>query len=352
MASTTRTSPDALERIRDAASDAPARSRRGWLQQPWRPALALATVVALILAGVVFSRSGRDEQRMTTQLPPSPPELTGTVVATSRGGAPVRFDLTSPGAVEEMFPGRGAQVQLSDGRIVDIAPPFMMSDAAGGSPIPLPVDSMLESVAAMSDGQVAMIVATKEFETGRRKRVVRIFDPTGRASKDYNVPSNFLAEEVAAGPDGTIAVLGERAGVNELPNWEKPELLLINRAGKQRRLGLKSMAGERDTTYPPTLSWGPSGLITVSTHPHPYDTPDLATKYTWTLVIDPGSGDLVRAIDGYQGLAWSPDGRGLLLSRRAGPEASELAVWWGPELAQHIDLGRTETSLAPEFWTR
>lgn len=344
-ASATRTDPDALPAI--LARAGVAAPRRPWLS--WPRALVLAVVLALLVAGAMVVGEGDGGSTVLAGLPRRPPAIEGSVLAMSRGGSYVRTDLAAPGRVDEVFPATGAAIPLADGRTVSgTTRATFLLDPAGGPSVALPVEVGLESAASMPDGRVAMIVAVSSFESGRRRRVLRTFDPSDGSFTDRRMPSGFLALQVAAGPDGSLAVLGERAGAGQLPVWEHPELLIISPDG-QRRLRLGGLAGRRDSDQPATLSWGPSGLIAVTTHPHPIQHPRLA-QVTWTLVIDARTGHLVRAIDGFQGQAWSPDGSGLLTARRTGPDSSQLAVWWGPGLTERIDLGTTDAAVTPRIW--
>lgn len=357
LAATTRTAPGALDAIVERAG----RRRRAGRALLVVAAAVLAAV--LVLAGVVVARDGEgDGQRVTADIPPGPPTVTGTVVAAVETNpcvgnclsGDVRFDLSDPGAVEVLGRdgrwaepveyGREAPDALPDGRYLDVDAnaTTVVVDPASGEELMVGAVRVL-SADVLKDGRV-VIVAVDGISDRTRVGVV---DPGGAGLVDRTVPAGFRPYAVAGGPDGRLAVLGD----SEECCLNKPALLIVEPDGTEVVHDLSGpLDGRRSLVLgDPELSWSAAGPIAVSMDlPEPYIAGQAARG--WTVVIDPGDGERIAAIDGWQGLAWSPDGRGLLVARRAGTRSSELAVLWGPELSERIDLGSVPLPVLPRFW--
>jgi hypothetical protein len=296
-------------------------------------------------------------------LPAIPPALSGSVVANVEtnpcGNTPgrecisavVRFPIGSSDALETLDTGDWSQVKvLPDGRYVTPdgrgANSWVLFDPGGAPPLPLGTD--VQSVDVLPDGRLVMLATD---DTGQA--VIRTIDERTGAVEDRDVPAGVRgARAVAGGPDGAIAVVS--GGCCALR-----DLVVIDADGRQRHHRL-SMP-DRSTPFAPSISWGPAGLLAVTAE---YPQPTVGVIYEnrraperddahpgWTDVYDVRSGDLVASLDDWQGLAWAPDGRGLLTARREGERESQLAVWWGPGLERRLDLGRTPMPVMPRYWS-
>jgi hypothetical protein len=319
---------------------------------------ATALLVACLLGLALVATGGGDRTEVAagrlTDLLRSPPAFAGSIVAGSPnvcddsrpGYCPldgiVRFDLVSPGNPEQIHT-RATDI-FPDGRFVVYRDDFerVLIDPAAGSELPL--GRGLQSIKLLPDGRLLMLV-----REGAR-HVLRTLDPRSGHSEDRRVPSSMKdAGAVAVRPDGTIAVLGVKDG-------EPSALLLIRPDGKERRVKLGSgvRPGWRaDHPWGPLdLSFGASGLIAItpSDPQPPTHGPAHEPRPGWTQVVDPGTGERVALLEGWQGMAWSPDGRGLLVAQRTGNRESALAVWWGLSFQERIDGGRLPVVGVPYTW--
>jgi hypothetical protein len=347
LAATTRTAPDALDRIVRGAERSRRRSR-----VPLVVAAALA--VALLVAAVVV-RAGEQAQPVVTQLPPEPPAVTGTVQAEvdtipcagdCLDGA-FRFPAADPGAVDAA-PTLGEPVLqhaefLADGRYFrSDGDRVVFADPATGAAVDLDLD-WVYSAEVLADGHVAVVGGREDGPQG-----LADLDPDSGELTWRPVPSGFYPSAVAVGPDGSIALLGGGEGDCCL---SQPELVVVAPDGSTSSHELDDALGGRRpfVDAEPEISWGPSGLVAVSTDsPMPFV--ENSPLEGWTVVVDPANGELVAALDGWQGLAWSPDGRGLMAAGRAGRRSSDVAVFWGPDLSSRIDVGRAPLPVVPRYW--
>lgn len=331
---------------------------------------ATVLLAACVLGLALIATGGQERTEVAagrlTDLLRSPPALAGSIVAGSPnlcddsrpGYCPldglVRFDLVSPGNLEQIHT-RATNV-LADGRFVVYRDNFelVLIDPAAGSERSLGRD--LQAIELLPDGRLLLLV-----RQGAR-HVLRTLDPRSGHSEDRRLPSSPQgAAAVAVGPDGTIAVLRAKGtgpdleGV-DLDGGEPSELLLIRPDGKERhvKLGSGVRPGWRPNHPwgPLDLSFGASGLIAITPRSPQPPTNGLANEPHpgWTQVVDPGTGERVALLEGWQGMAWSPDGRGLLVAQRDGVRESVLAVWWGPSFVERIDAGRVPLAAVPYSW--
>lgn len=354
LAATTCTAPGALDAIVERAARPGLRAR-----VPIAVAVGLVAVLAVVAVAVVVADDGR-AQRVVADLPPGPPPIAGTVVAAVQAGTcnsafcvgGARFDVSDPRSVQrlssdgrwaaEADPGRENALALPDGRLLRATEDgtTVVADPATGGELSV---GAVRAVSAdvLADGRVVMVGVRSD---GIRVGVV---DPGGGGFVEQSLPEGFIPHAVAAGPDGRFGVLGDEREccLNE------PALLVVEPDGTEVLHDLSDALGDRRQLVEgdPELSWSTAGLVAVSSDlPEPFIPSQQANG--WVVVVDPDGGKQVAAIDGWQGLAWSPDGRGLLVARRAGPRSSELAVLWGPELSERIDLGRVPLPVLPRFW--
>jgi hypothetical protein len=352
-AAATRTAPDALGRIAERAERRP----------PVRPsrALAVAAVVVVALAAGVALRlaPGGDGQTVVADQPPQPPSLSGTVqveVLTSPCNGDCvdghfRFSFGSPQDMVALLTGEWHDVEvLADGRYLTGSGggATLLVDPASGAEVPVGAGEV-QSVAEETRGTVVVLAFD---ETAQRGAVLRRVDPgTGAVAELAPLADDLVAHALAVGPDGQLAVL---ADVRECC-LNRPVLVVLDRDGNERqRIRLGNLLPEQRSLMPgrPGLSWGRSGLIAISgTSPEPLSAGGGAHP-GWTTVLDPTSGRQVAQLDGWQGLAWSPDGDGLLVARRTGRRTSELAVLWGPALTRTIQAGTTGLPVVPRYWSR
>jgi hypothetical protein len=298
-------------------------------------------------------------------LPLIPPALSGYIVANVEtnpcANTPgrecvsevVRFPLGSSESLVPLDTGGWSRVTvLPDGRYVardeSRAELWVLVDPHGAPQLPLGRNA--HSVNALSDGRLIMLAT----DDGGRS-VIRMIDEQTGAVRDRQVPSAVRpAAAVTGGPDGAIVVVGKGGGCCALR-----DLVVIDADGRERHHRL-SMS-DRSTPFTPAVSWGPGGLLAITDEaPQPLAAAFFENRRAperdevhpgWTDVYDVRTGDLVASLDGWQGLAWAPDGRGLLTAQRDGERASQLAVWWGPGLERRLDVGRTPLPLMPRYWS-
>lgn len=355
LAATTRTAPDALDRIVERA--ARVRRRR-------RVPLVVATALGAVLV-VVAVATTRDPRagRVTAQVPPGPPALTGTVIVaidtnpcagncfTGHG----RFDVAQPDVLEvlerdgawtttpeyghegpDVLPD-GRRLEEDDGGTTVVVDPETGDEQVLGS-------FTVQSADVLADGRIVVVARDTTTHASR----VAVVDAGGGGLTDYVLPDGVTANAVAAGPDGAFAVLADARGECCL---NRPVLLVADADGTSHVHDLSDALGIRRIPLigEPTMSWGPSGLLAVSSDlPEPYIAGSPAGG--WVVVVDPATGDRVAAIDGWQGVAWSPDGRGLLTARHVSPRVSQLAVRWGPGFDERVDVGATPLPVVPRSW--
>lgn len=335
---------------------------------------AVPLVVGLLALPAVWNRQGdridiaAGSGDPAGDLPSSKPELSGSVVAnvdtnpcdTNTPGREcvndvVRFHLGSPETLERLPTGDWSRVEvLADGRYVErdgSQPQLSVLVDPGGAP-PLPLGKDARSVDLLQDRRLVLLATD---DAGRS--VIRTIDERTGSVEDRPVPSAVHnPTAVTGGPNGALAVVGKGGRCS----CALRDLVVIAADGREqhRRLSTPERTG---TPFVPAISWGPGGLLAVTNElPDPLAAAFFENRRAperdvlhpgWTDVYDVRTGDLVVSLDGWQGLAWAPDGRGLLTARRDGERASQLAVWWGPGLARRLDLGRSPLPLMPRYWS-
>jgi hypothetical protein len=223
---------------------------------------------------------------------------------------------------------------------------ILLVDPATGQEVPAGEGEVL-SVAEEAGGTIVILAIDEEAPRGS---LLRRVDPGSGAVRDLEpLADDLVAHSVAVGPAGDLALL---ADVDECC-LNRPVVVLLDRDGTERqRLRLDGLLPEERVLMlgRPGLTWGTGDLIAISgTSPEPLLTG--GDPPGWTVVLDPSDGALVTYLDGWQGLAWSPDGAGLLVARRTGRRTSELAVVWGTGLSEVIQAGTTELPVVPRHWT-
>ena len=102
------------------------------------------------------------------------------------------------------------------------------------------------------------------------------------------------------------------------------------------------------------LTWGESGLFAISSS-YPFVTNDdrHAPFGAWTMVVD-DRGQRVGTFGGWQGLAWSPDGLGLLgghkVSNQDNDQRYVLEVRYGPGLRHRRRVGIAPLPIDVSAW--
>jgi hypothetical protein len=99
-----------------------------------------------------------------------------------------------------------------------------------------------------------------------------------------------------------------------------------------------------------TPTWSPRGLVAISANQAATIDGDRSPTRSWTVVVDPTTGERLADIPGWHALAWSPDGTGLMAARRTGADTTGLRLFWGPALQDHTDLGELDLPFTPWWW--
>ncbi len=359
-ATATPTSPTARADIHRRATAAAAASD----PPRWRrPAAALAVMVVLVVAAVRVIDRGSDETQtppVVHPLPARPPTLAGGVLGAvmvpctadqgtdpTCGGGPGSLDLARPDQVNLLARETAlydtASPILSDGRLVEsdpgLDPGATVIDPASERSLRLEAHDSTTPTAALPDGRVAIVHGSA---TGPDR-----LDIVGEDGVESSIalPSDLNTAALAAGPEGWLAVLGD--GDRECC-LNRAELVLVAPGGALHRVGIRDAVADRDPTMTGlVMSWGSRGLIALSgTRLAP---PGSDRFFDWTVVVDPTTGERVAALDA-QGIAWAPDGTGLLASRRTGRTSSELTLFWGPGLRQETGVGPVPGEFTPYWW--
>lgn len=365
-ADATTTSPDGLAEI-------VARSRDVTRRPTWRrPILAVVGAVAILGAAVTVATHDSEHRPVSGEqapyagplppvrpLPGRVPEAVGSVsgqVGTGCrgsedcfGGSPARVDLSNLDSPEEL-PVTG-NLELSDGRRFESTPTggtapwgergmpeWWLVDPANGSRVSLGA-GFLETATALADGRIAVVWAPITNDSTPELRIV----DAQATSTQVDMPGGFRPDKITVGPEGWYAVLGTEDPCCEL------QLLLVAPDGAQRRLVLHGR--DRLTAAGPVeISWGDAGFIAVSPQiPDHWDEGDAAS---WVTIVDPHAGEVMATFDGWLGTAWSPDGTALLVAQPTGPDATRLALVWGPGFTERTDVGTVATTFTPHDWDR
>lgn len=355
-ARTTRTSPSARDEI--LARTARSRPRPSWR----RPAVALVAAVTLLVAAVwVVSRGEGDPAPPVPPaqpLPDRPPAVEGTIVGVARSTscsgdcvrAPATLDLTDlAGAhlLTDSPTGQSSDHVLRDGRRVVSEGPgagWAVVDPDTGRRIPLG-QVRPESVDVLPDGRIVTLEAADHDDDPADLRIVGDGGTT-----PTRLPDGFQPYAITTGPGGWVAVVGDDDGCC----LDEPELVLVAPGGGMRRVDIGDAVD--DVAWPVSsslsLSWSSRGLIVLSPAALEF-TGDRRpeTPRNWAVVVDPATGEEVaRLPDWWQGLAWSPDGSGLLAAQPVDDGSARLRVYWGPRLRHSRDLGVVDLPFATHWW--
>ena len=317
-------------------------------------ALVAAVVVLVVAVRIIDGGTGPAPPLPVVEpLPDRPPVVEGTVLGQMSAmcptgstdpdcsDGPAELDLRHPTEPHLVTRSTGVDIPvLSDGRLVRSEGALSVVDPTSGATVPVEARRGAP-VAALPDGRLAVI--DRRSHTGNPAQV-RIIDADGTTAT-IRLPSDLDAHAVAAGPEGWIAVLGDG---DRQCCLNRAQLVLVAPDGSMRRVDVRDAVADRDPTMTGlALSWSSRGLLAISgTRLAP---PGSDRLFDWTVVVDPTTAERVAVLDG-QGLAWSPDGSGLLTARRTSQSTADLRLFWGPGLRRHTDLGAMERSFTPYWW--
>jgi hypothetical protein len=196
------------------------------------------------------------------------------------------------------------------------------------------------------DGRLAVLVSESDGALH-----VDVVDPVTGSVRTHRLSSRS-ASAVAVGSGGRIAVLSGCCDDNV-------KITVIEPGGDQHTIDVddRATSGRGPMMFAhPKLTWSASGLFAMSSS-HPF------RSYSgvpppwkgWTAVVD-DRGRVVANLDGWQGLAWSPDGLGLLVGHITRPVPTErhfaLEVRYGPGLRHRKPVGTAPLPVALVAWTR
>jgi hypothetical protein len=335
-----------------------------------RPAMALAAAVTLLVVtvgfvAVEFVTGGAGDPvppvPPALPLPDRPPPLEGTVIGRARSisctadcvDAPVQLDLAEPAAPRLLTDDPHRQTSdlvLRDGRRVTLDP-----DGAGSSVVDPQTGHRISlgprhplSLDVQPDGRIVTYGAAADEDGEGRPAELQIVGAGGTTVR--RLPDGFVPSAVTAGPEGWVAVVGDdrECCLNEA------ELVLVAPGGGTHRVDIDEAL---DDVAPPmtsevSMSWSSRGLVVISPAALEFAgdrPPDMPRN--WAVVVDPATGEEVaRLPDWWQGLAWSPDGTGLLAARRVGDNRAQLRLYWGPGLERSRDLATLDLPFAPHWW--
>lgn len=367
-AATTTTSDEAWSRIES-------RTRRPFAGVRWQPSVALVALAAVLFGAVVWPEFGpfrpRPQPKQSSLVAArlrarnlglgGLPELKGTVVglggnvgceerqACNDFSYLHRLDLGSMerGVVAHEGPSNAAVTDFTgivDGRVVREAvvdPDVLLvavNEDASTEPLPYRSPSGPARAVAAADGRVAWVA---DIESGIDEvRVASPTSPSGKVVWRHPSPS-----AVAIGPNGRLAVIVD-AGAG------KPKVVVLSAAGRVLRTAslprddVEFVGGDLE------VSWSAAGLLAVST--------PAMQGYGWdppgVLVYDASDLREVARVKGWHGLAWSPDGQGLLVTRLT-PQRddwrgrTEVAVVYGDGLRERQRVGFIDGNFAGWRWT-
>jgi hypothetical protein len=359
----TTTSATALTEIRARAAAHPAHAARPARPEWRRPVAALAAAVALLAGGVIAVQRGLDDGTNVPlppvqALPDRPPAIEGTLLG---GIARTCADFCeSVTATLDLASRRSEEITgeypLRDGRRLgprnDGWYAYDPYDPETGDGVKV-TDRVPGAVDVLTDGRVAAYETAGDFGSPARLVVV---DATGEQTT-VDLPEGFLVDGLTAGPDGWLAVAGGEECCATSRTRPDRDLVLVGPDGTTTVVDLDEvladmpLAAARGNLMP---AWGPRGLIALTNGMAAPPAPPFGHEETavesWTVVLDPTTGERVADIDGWHALAWSPDGTGLMAARPTGPETTRLRLYWGPALDHHTDLGEIDIPFAPWWW--
>jgi hypothetical protein len=311
--------------------------------------IALVVVLAVVLFAV--ARRGRDDgdDIHAVQLPDRPPALTGTaygVVLT----VPCRRNCVT--GVAQVRVGRaGSLHMLLEGGVNDIASNGhdVLALHTNGASYQI-VDARTRNVIANGFGYA---VAFDEFPDGRL--AVLVHDDDSNTRVDVIDPNTAAARTISLSTHvpNAVAVEGGRIAVLHDFDLDDRGVTVIEPTGGRHEVHLDALGGGDGPVMfgHVELTWGGSGMFAISaSHPFPSSQGSPPPWKAWTLVVD-DAGTIVARLDGWQGLAWSPDGLGLLVGRKPRPIETErnfeLRVRYGPGLrrSERVTTERLPISL-------
>jgi hypothetical protein len=245
---------------------------------------------------------------------------------------------------------------LLDGQFTDLASNaddrvLALHDVGDGYEV---VDARTGDTVATGIGHA---LAMDDFPDGRI--VVLAFDDDSHHRLDVIDPSvgnprtiplsTQLGDGVTVGPGGRIAVLHDYG-------YDGPGITVIEPTGSRHEIELHETL--TDAPLMPLahykLTWSATGWFAISAgHPFVSTDDDPPPWKPSTLVVDE-AGREVAALDGWQGLAWSPDGLGLLVGQRPGADAQDrrfdLQVRYGPEFRRSVPVSTERLPIALAAW--
>lgn len=352
-AATTRTSPDGLGQIVDRATRAaaPRPGQRRWLQGAVVGIAAAA--VALVLVARTDDQAEVDKSSGTVVAPTIEGGVFGLVQDSGNcssdvcpGSDVMRLELPSLAVERLTTEARATSVALAeDGRIL----------ATSGSSHGL-IEVGVETVSQLPSGPDLAAVAVGP--SGEQATVVPVIED-GASSGETTYDLQLGGETVIRGavalsvptfdPAGRLAVL--QAGPSTRHLFHDTDLVIFDGITEVARQRVREIPPSGVLSPRPALSWSSQGLVAISGgRMDSFQGASGDEALNTTLIVDPDTGTTVRTIEGWHGLAWSPDGTGLLLTRPVAPRTTEVAVAYGPSLASIQNIGSAGGYLTGLVW--
>ena len=352
-AATTRTSPDGLGQIVDRATRA-AETRPGqrrWLQG------AVAGIAAVALALVLVARTADqaevDKASGTGVAPTIEGGVFGLVQDSSNcssdvcpGSDVMRLELPSLAFERLTTEARATSVALAeDGRIL------ATSESSHGL-----IEVGVETVSQLPSGPDLVAVAVGP--SGEQATVVSVIEDgasSGTTTNDLRVEGETVIRGAVAlsvptfDPTGRLAVLQARPSTRHL--FHDTDLVVFDGITEVARQRVRGIPPSGALSARPALSWSSQGLVAISGgRMDSFQGRSGDEALNTTLIVEPDTGATIRTIEGWHGLAWSPDGTGLLLTRPVAPGTTEVAVAYGPSLISIENIGRVDGYLTGLVW--
>lgn len=352
-AATTRISPDALAQIVDLATGAPAPGggQRRWLQA------AVAGVAAAAMALVFVSTTADRAEVDMADGTGVPPTIAGDVLGLVQTSAKCNPDVCAGSDVMRLAlpsltferlttEARATSAALAgDGRILatsELGASHGLLEVGAEATTLLPSVPDLVAVAVGPGGEEATVVSVGGVSSGATTYDLRVGNQTViRGAVALSVPT--------FGPAGRLAVLQARPSTRYL--FHDAELVVFDGITEVARHRVQGVPPDGVLSSRPALSWSSKGLVALSGgRMDPFQGTSGDEALNTTLIVDPDTGATVRRIEGWHGLAWSPDGTGLLLTRPVAPRTTEVAVAYGASLASMDMIGSAEDYLTVLVW--
>lgn len=352
-AETTQTSPDGLATILERATSQPAPA--AWPRRVLVGAVAAVAVSALAL--VLVAPNGNQESAELAGGTGAPPAIEGEIVGLVQDSDRCTSDVCPGSDVMRLeLPSLTFGRATTGARIASVA-----VGPDGGVLATTKDGSGLVEVGTASVMRLPLLpepVAVAIGPAGEQATVHTVVEggaSSGPTTYDLRLDGELLitgAADLSApafDPAGRLAVL--QAFTSPRSRFHDAELVVFDRVTEVARRRIEGVPPDGVLNERPVLSWSGAGLVAISRdRMDSFQGVSGNESLNTTLIVDPATGATVRTIEGWHGLAWSPDGTGLLLTRPVAPRTTEVAVAYGSTMGSIDIVGTVSDYVTGLFW--